>query len=50
MSEGRTLEEIRAAAPSAAYDGAWGGGFVTPERFVEMIYLDLKAGADRPAH
>lgn len=49
MSEGRTLEEIRAAAPSAAYDEAWGGGFVTPERFVEMIYLDLKAGADRPA-
>jgi len=49
MLAGRTLDEIREAAPSAAYDEAWGGGFVTPARFVEMIYLDLKAGAGRPA-
>jgi glyoxylase-like metal-dependent hydrolase (beta-lactamase superfamily II) len=49
MAEGRTLGEIREAAPSAAYDEAWGAGFIKPERFVEMIYLDLKNGADPSA-
>ena len=35
--EGKNDEQIRAAAPSADFDAAWGGGFIKPERFVQMM-------------
>lgn len=41
MRGGRTLEQVRAAKPTAALDAQWGKGFLTPERFVEILYRDL---------
>jgi glyoxylase-like metal-dependent hydrolase (beta-lactamase superfamily II) len=35
--EGRTVEEIVAAAPNADYDRTWGWSFVTAERYVQML-------------
>ncbi len=36
--EGRTVEEVVAAAPTAAYDAVWGGGFIKPEQWVRLAY------------
>jgi cyclase len=38
---GRTLEEVKAARPTAAFDAKWGKGFITPERFVETVYRSV---------
>lgn len=42
VADGKTREEAVAAAPSAAYDEAWGGGFRPPAAFVESVYDSLK--------
>ncbi len=34
---GKSDAEIRAAKPSADFDATWGGGFIPPERFVQMM-------------
>ena len=34
---GKTDDEIRAAKPAAEFDAAWGGGFISAERFVVMM-------------
>lgn len=34
---GKSDAEVRAAKPSADFDTAWGGGFIPPERFVQMM-------------
>ena len=39
--EGRSLDEVLAADPSAAYDAEYGQGFIDPERFVTLIYRSL---------
>ena len=39
--EGRSLDEVLAADPSAAYDAEYGQGFIDPERFVTSIYRSL---------
>lgn len=36
-AEGRSDEQIAAAKPSAAFDAAWGGGFIQSEKFVAMM-------------
>lgn len=41
VAEGKTLEQVQAAAPAAEYDEAWGGGFINPENFLKELYLDL---------
>lgn len=41
IDEGRTLEEVQAAAPTADYDEAWGGGFIKPDTWVKMVFEDL---------
>jgi glyoxylase-like metal-dependent hydrolase (beta-lactamase superfamily II) len=38
LAQGKSLADVRAAKPTAAFDAKWGGGFVKPDRFVEMIY------------
>lgn len=38
---GRSLAQIQADAPTAEWDETWGGGFVDPETWVQMIYEDL---------
>ena len=29
---------MQAARPTAPYDAKWGGGFLKPDRFVEIVY------------
>jgi len=36
--QGRTLEEVVAARPTAAYDAEWGQGFQTPRSFLGWVY------------
>lgn len=42
--EGKTIDEIVAAHPSAAFDGKWGGGR-TPDRFARDMHYVLTQGA-----
>ena len=37
-AEGRTLEEVKAARPPAAFDAEWGDGFIAADYFVETVY------------
>jgi glyoxylase-like metal-dependent hydrolase (beta-lactamase superfamily II) len=41
IEDGRSLEEVLAAEPSAEYDAEYGQGFIGPERFVTSIYRSL---------
>src|SRR6266705_429964 len=38
----KTLEQVIASKPTAKYDEIWGKGFLAPEKFVEMLYKNLK--------
>jgi glyoxylase-like metal-dependent hydrolase (beta-lactamase superfamily II) len=38
---GEMLEQVVADRPSADFDEKWGAGFVGPERFTRILYLDL---------
>lgn len=40
-AEGRSLEEIRGARPTAAFDAQWGGGFISADFFVETVYRSV---------
>lgn len=48
MREGKTLEQIQAAKPSAEFDGRWGKGYFSPAAFVEMVYHGLKRAPKEP--
>ena len=39
--EGLSLDEVLAAQPTLEYDGRYGSGVWSPERFVEEVYRDL---------
>jgi cyclase len=41
VEAGRSLEEIRAAEPTASFDEQWGGGWIEPDRFVSFVYDSL---------
>jgi cyclase len=41
VADGKSLEDTQKAKPSAAYDAAWGNGFIKPDKFVEIVYTDL---------
>ncbi len=43
IAEGKSLDEIQAAQPTADYDEKWGGGFISPEKFVATIHESLTA-------
>ena len=36
-----TLEEIKASNLTKEYDEEWGGGFINPEKFIDILYADL---------
>src|SRR5215469_5993905 len=36
--QGRTLDEIVAAKPTAAWDAKWGGGFMNPRMFTGLVF------------
>jgi glyoxylase-like metal-dependent hydrolase (beta-lactamase superfamily II) len=40
-AEGKPLEEVVAAKPTAEFDEALGGGFIPPQLLVEFIYESL---------
>lgn len=42
MQDGKTLAEIQAARPTADFDAVWGGGFLPPPTWVEMVWNGLK--------
>jgi glyoxylase-like metal-dependent hydrolase (beta-lactamase superfamily II) len=41
VGQGKTLDEILAAAPLADLDAIWGRGFMKPERFLRTLVEDL---------
>jgi len=43
IGEGRSREEVIASRPSKGYDGDFDGGFMTPDRFVGLVYDSLLA-------
>ncbi len=40
-ASGQTLDQIRAAKPTADFDPAWGNGMITPDVFVGLVYRTL---------
>jgi cyclase len=42
IKQGKKLEEVQASKPTAQFDATWGKGFLSPDKFVEMLYGDLK--------
>lgn len=40
--QGKTLEEVTAAKPTAEFDEVWGNGFLKPDVFTKIVYTDLK--------
>jgi len=38
IDQGQSLEEIQAAGITAAFDEQWGGGFIPPDRWIELLY------------
>lgn len=41
VAAGRTIDQVKAAKPTAEFDAAWGTGRITPTLFVEILYQDL---------
>ena len=41
IAAGRTLDQVKAAKPTADFDAVWGNGRITPTLFVEILYQDL---------
>ena len=41
VKAGKTLDEVKAAKPTAAYDEKWGKGFVKPDVWATLLYTDL---------
>jgi len=43
IAAGKDAEAVQAARPSADWDARYGGGFMTPERFVAVVDASLRA-------
>lgn len=41
IAAGKKLEEIVAAKPTADYDAKWGGGFIKPDKWAELVVRNL---------
>lgn len=41
MQEGNTMDEVIAAKPTRAFDEKWGKGFLAPDQFAKLVYMDL---------
>jgi glyoxylase-like metal-dependent hydrolase (beta-lactamase superfamily II) len=44
LAEGKKLEEITASGVSSDFDPQWGKGFIKPDKFVEMVAMNLQKG------
>jgi glyoxylase-like metal-dependent hydrolase (beta-lactamase superfamily II) len=40
-AQGKSVEDIVAAKPLADLDGTWGGGFINPDNWVQIVYSTL---------
>lgn len=41
---GKSLEEIQAMGITDEYDEQWGGGFIPPDRWIELLHRDMTEG------
>jgi glyoxylase-like metal-dependent hydrolase (beta-lactamase superfamily II) len=41
IAQGKSLGEVKAAKPTAEFDATWRNDFVTPDKFVEIVYTSL---------
>lgn len=46
VAQGKTLDQVIAAKPTAQWDGTWGKGFMKPDVFVSFVYRSL---SEKPA-
>jgi glyoxylase-like metal-dependent hydrolase (beta-lactamase superfamily II) len=42
IKEGKNIDEIVAAKPTADYDAKWGAGFLNPDRWVQIVYAAMQ--------
>ncbi len=42
IGAGRKLEDVVGSKPTAEFDAVWGKGFLAPDKFVEMLYKNLR--------
>lgn len=45
MSQGQSLEAIRSAGVTEAFDDRWSSSFIDPDRFVGFVYRSLEQGS-----
>ena len=45
IKEGKNIDEIVAAKPTADYDAKWGGGFLKPSQWVQIVYSVMQKSA-----
>jgi len=43
VRDGMSLALVLAAKPTLQFDAVWGKGFISPDKFVEIVYTDLAA-------
>ncbi|MEE4352350.1 MAG: MBL fold metallo-hydrolase [Desulfatiglans sp.] len=41
MQQGNTMDKVVAAQPTKEFDGKWGKGFLKPDQFAGLVYMDL---------
>jgi glyoxylase-like metal-dependent hydrolase (beta-lactamase superfamily II) len=41
LQQGKTMEEVVAAKPTQEFDKKWGKGFLNPDQFAGLVYMDL---------
>jgi cyclase len=41
IAEGKTMDEVVAAAPTKDFDAKWGSGYVTPDVFTKIVFSSL---------
>lgn len=44
IAGGKSLEEIQKSRPSKQYDAEWGDGFLSPDKFIQILYTSLSRG------
>jgi glyoxylase-like metal-dependent hydrolase (beta-lactamase superfamily II) len=48
VDQGKTLQEVVAARPTREFDEQWGKGFLTPDKFVEIVYSGMRKKPQAP--
>ena len=41
VETGDSLEKVIESKPTKEFDPIWGGGFLNPDKFTELVYRDL---------